>query len=228
MNSISTSMLRFCVALSALALTACPPAYPKCESDAQCTEHGEVCVQGACRECATDQNCKAGFVCEQNRCVPKPVAAPPAEAPAAAAPKTCSTDNDCTAKQLCIRGACVDITADLAECGFVRVHFDFNSADLRPADRTALERTARCVRAESKLHVTIEGNADERGTEEFNLQLSQRRAGAVEKYLETLGASRAQLDTIGYGEERPLCREHDEACWAKNRRAGVKPAQKKK
>ncbi len=203
-------------------LTACPPAYPKCSTDEACTEHHEVCVQGQCRECATDTNCKAGFVCQQNKCTPKPAEA---AAPAAAAtgPKSCSIDYESTEKQLCIRSQCVDISSSLAECGFVRVHFDFNSADLKTDDRASLDRIARCVRADAKMHVTIEGNADERGTEEYNLQLSQRRAGAVQKYLETMGASGEQLKTVGYGEEKPLCSEHDEACWAKNRRAGLKP-----
>src|SRR4051794_21604371 len=57
-----------CAAAAAL-LTGCPPAYPKCDTDAQCKEHGEVCVQGQCKECATDNNCKAGFICDANRCV---------------------------------------------------------------------------------------------------------------------------------------------------------------
>src|SRR2546423_440106 len=60
-----------CAALATL-VSACPPAYPKCDTDAQCKEHGEVCVQGECKECATDQNCKSGFVCDANRCVPRP------------------------------------------------------------------------------------------------------------------------------------------------------------
>ena len=55
-----------------LLLSGCPPTYPKCDSDAQCSEKGEVCVQGQCQECATDNNCKPGFVCDANKCVPKP------------------------------------------------------------------------------------------------------------------------------------------------------------
>jgi peptidoglycan-associated lipoprotein len=226
----SSSLLARVVVVMAPLLWACSPTYPKCETDANCKDHNEVCVQGQCKECATDTNCKAGFVCEQNKCVPKPAAAPtPAPEAAATGPKSCSSDNDCGEKQLCLRNVCVDITPDMAECGSARVHFDFNSVDFKPEDKGTLDRMAKCARASAKLHVTIEGNADERGTEEYNLQLSQRRAAAVAKYLENLGASREQLDTIGYGEEQPECKEHDEACWAKNRRAGLKPsAQPKK
>jgi peptidoglycan-associated lipoprotein len=53
-------------------LTGCPPTYPKCDSDEQCKSHNEVCVNGQCQECATDANCKGGFVCQGNKCTPKP------------------------------------------------------------------------------------------------------------------------------------------------------------
>jgi peptidoglycan-associated lipoprotein len=71
--------------------------------------------------------------------------------------------------------------------------------------------------------VTIEGNTDERGTDEWNLALGDKRASAVETYLEQLGVSAAQLKTVTYGKERPLCSEHNERCWAKNRRAALTP-----
>lgn len=160
---------------------------------------------------------------ETVKVTPPPPAAAPAPAPVAAAPTTCARDGDCQDGSLCLRGQCVLITADLAECSTMRVHFDFNESLLKPADQQQLERMARCLRASSALHVTIEGNADERGTEEYNLALGAKRASAVERYLETLGASRTQLDTISYGYEKPVCTEHNEACWAKNRRAALKP-----
>jgi peptidoglycan-associated lipoprotein len=152
---------------------------------------------------------------QETKAEPAPAATPVANT----GPKTCSSDLDCGEKQLCIRSQCVDISAGLAECTDVRVHFPLNSSDLDPADLTALQRSARCLKADSALHVTIEGNADERGTEEYNLALGDRRATAVAKYLTSLGASDAQLRTVSYGKENPLCTEHDEACWAKNRRA---------
>src|SRR5208337_1858336 len=75
-----------------LVLNACGPTYPKCDSDENCKDHNEVCVQGQCRECATDQNCKAGFVCTQNACVPKP---------------ECTDDAACGAGRKCDNGKCV-------------------------------------------------------------------------------------------------------------------------
>jgi peptidoglycan-associated lipoprotein len=156
----------------------------------------------------------------------RPEAPAPRSEPRAARPesKTCNADIDCADKQLCIRGQCVDITADLEECKGIRVHFEFNNAALAEGDKTALGRSARCLKADHDLHVTIEGNADERGTEEYNLALGDKRATAVSGYLQSLGASDSQLKTVSYGKENPLCTEHDEACWAKNRRAAVKPA----
>jgi outer membrane protein OmpA-like peptidoglycan-associated protein len=72
---------------------------------------------------------------------------------------------------------------------------------------------------------TIENNADERGTEEYNMALGDRRATVVKGYLESLGASSAQLATASYGKENPLCSEPDEACWAQNRRAEMTAAE---
>lgn len=153
-------------------------------------------------------------------------ATPAASSTTTPAPGSCATNLDCTEKQLCIRGRCEDISAGLAECAHVRIHFQFNAADLNPAELTSLQRSARCLKGDAALHVAIEGNADERGTEEYNLALGDKRATAVAKYLESLGASEAQLRTVSYGKEHPLCTEHDEACWAKNRRAELSAAEK--
>jgi peptidoglycan-associated lipoprotein len=103
------------------------------------------------------------------------------------------------------------------------VHFAFNKWDIESQEASALERLGRCLRADRVLHVTIEGNADERGTEEYNLHLGEKRANAVEKYLANLGVSSSQLKTVSYGKDRPVCTEHSEDCWAQNRRAALKP-----
>lgn len=154
-------------------------------------------------------------------------AAPVAEArPApAAAPASCAADSDCAAAELCLQSRCTAITRDLAACGLTRVHFDFDQAILRPGELPLLQRAARCVKADQSVHFIVAGNADERGTVEYNLALGDRRASAVERYLVGLGVSGAQLKTVSYGKERPLCTEHDEACWAVNRRAAVRTAE---
>jgi peptidoglycan-associated lipoprotein len=113
--------------------------------------------------------------------------------------------------------------SDKGDCGPVRVHFDFNASTIQESDKPLLERAATCLKQDHKLHVTIEGNADERGTEEYNLALGDQRARSVATYLERLGASASQVKTVSYGKEQPECNEHDEACWSRNRRAAVKP-----
>ena len=137
-------------------------------------------------------------------------------------PRACSSDTDCGDKQLCIRSQCADITPDMVECSTMRVHFEFNQANLESDDTGKLQRMGRCLKADHALHVTVEGNADERGTEEWNLALGDKRASAVEDYLERLGVSKAQLKTVTYGKDHPLCTQHNEDCWAKNRRAALK------
>jgi peptidoglycan-associated lipoprotein len=129
---------------------------------------------------------------------------------------SCKSNADCTAGKACVNQICVD-----ALCTAVHVHFDFDSSEIPAKDRAPLERAASCLRASQATKVTIEGNADERGTEEYNVALGDRRAQSVAKYLEMLGASQDQVKTVSYGEENPVCTEHDESCWAKNRRALV-------
>jgi peptidoglycan-associated lipoprotein len=111
-----------------------------------------------------------------------------------------------------------------AGCEEARVHFDFNSYQL-PADAKATVETfaANCVKGKST-RVTIEGNADERGTEEYNLSLGENRARTVARYLELLGADKSKVKTISYGKDSPVCTDHDESCWKQNRRVALKPA----
>jgi peptidoglycan-associated lipoprotein len=105
----------------------------------------------------------------------------------------------------------------------VRVHFDYDSTVIPERDRPALTSSAGCMMEDRTLSVMVEGNADERGTEEYNLALGDRRANTVAKYLQSLGAYESQLRTVSYGEENPVCGDHQEDCWQKNRRAAVRP-----
>jgi len=136
----------------------------------------------------------------------------------------CTADSDCGPGKLCVNQTCADGKAELDACAAVRVHFALDSTEIAEQDRALLQRSASCLRASRATKVTIEGNADERGTDEYNVALGDRRAQTVARYLEKLGATADQVKTVSYGKENPLCNEHDEACWAKNRRAGVKPS----
>jgi peptidoglycan-associated lipoprotein len=103
--------------------------------------------------------------------------------------------------------------------GLADVYFDFDRSDLTPAGREVLEKNAKWLRSRGSVKVQVEGHADERGTNEHNIALGERRAQAVRRVLVALGVPAASLSTVSYGEEQPACREHDESCWQKNRRA---------
>ena len=99
------------------------------------------------------------------------------------------------------------------------IHFDFDRYDIRTDAAKVLDADAAWLNDNSRTLVLIEGHADERGTNEYNLVLGDRRAKATLDYLVSHGVRGSQITAISYGEERPVCRERTEACWAKNRRA---------
>jgi peptidoglycan-associated lipoprotein len=100
-----------------------------------------------------------------------------------------------------------------------RVFFDYDSSVLSPTATQTLDKQAAWLKRYPNVIVTIEGHTDERGTREYNLALGDRRANTVKNYLVALQVPSDRLLTISYGEERPVDPGHDEAAWAKNRRA---------
>ena len=100
-----------------------------------------------------------------------------------------------------------------------RVLFDYDSSVLDPVATQTLDRQAAWLKQYPDVIVTVEGHADERGTREYNLALGDRRASAVKNYLVALQVSDDRILTLSYGEERPDDPGHDEAAWARNRRA---------
>jgi peptidoglycan-associated lipoprotein len=99
------------------------------------------------------------------------------------------------------------------------IHFDFDKYDIRPEDTKILKESAAVLMKSPTVKIQIEGHCDERGTNEYNLALGERRCNSAKKYLISLGVPESRLSTISYGEERPLDPGHDEAAWIKNRRA---------
>jgi peptidoglycan-associated lipoprotein len=97
------------------------------------------------------------------------------------------------------------------------IYFAFDKSEIRPGDAKILDATAAYLKANPSLLVLIEGHCDERGTNEYNLALGERRAKAAANYLVANGVEAGRLTTISYGEERPVCTEHNEACWRRNR-----------
>jgi len=99
------------------------------------------------------------------------------------------------------------------------IHFDFDKYTIRPDDGTVLDANAEWLNSNLTYLVLIEGHCDERGTNEYNLALGQHRAKSTRDYFVAHGIAASRITTISYGEERPLCAEHTEECWARNRRA---------
>jgi len=98
------------------------------------------------------------------------------------------------------------------------VYFDFDKSNIRQDQRARLEKNAEYLKQNKMAKVRIEGNCDERGTNEYNMALGERRAINAKKYLANLGIHSDRLHTISYGEEKPLLHGHDELSWAQNRR----------
>lgn len=98
-----------------------------------------------------------------------------------------------------------------------RIYFDFDKYNIKPEAEAVLKKKADFLKTNSVYAVLIAGNCDERGTNEYNMALGERRAQSAKKYLVTLGIPVNRLSTVSYGEERPVDPGHNEAAWAKNR-----------
>lgn len=99
-----------------------------------------------------------------------------------------------------------------------QIHFDFDKADLKSEDIDNLDFKAALLQANSGVRIRIAGHCDERGSDEYNLALGNRRAGAAKRYLVNKGVDAGRIDVVSYGEERPVDSSHNEDAWAKNRR----------
>lgn len=140
---------------------------------------------------------------------PKPVEQPKATAPSAPA----GVEQPKMAEAEAPKAAAV-------EAALEAVYFDFDRSDLRQDARDVLNRNAEVLlKSKPDAKIQIEGHCDERGSAEYNLALGERRAKSALQYLLTLGIKADRLSIISYGKEKPAVEGHDEADWAKNRRA---------
>ena len=109
-------------------------------------------------------------------------------------------------------------TATPASSPLKDIYFDFDSYDLSAETRETLKANAAWLRDNPSVTMDIEGHCDERGSSDYNMALGAKRAEAAKDYLITLGVAASRLSTTSYGEETPVCEEHTEECWQKNRR----------
>ena len=178
----------------AVLMLACQPALKpgECKTSDNCKDqvgYGKVCVQGLCQECGQDTDCKSGFVCRANKCVPRPECEKDSDCAAgktceagrcvAAAPKPeCAADADCGPGKACEGGTCVTrapVSACPSDGKYEAINFDFDKSLIRPDDAKILEKDAACIKEQQPKRVTVAGHCDERGTAEYNLALGERR-----------------------------------------------------
>jgi peptidoglycan-associated lipoprotein len=148
---------------------------------------------------------------------PAPEATPAAEPLPEPVPVDDSAERDRMERERMAREAAERgraVSADLA----AMINFDYDQAAVRPADQQTLDRKAAILNANPNVKLRISGHADERGSDEYNLALANRRAAAAKRYLENKGVDGSRLDVISYGEERPLNPGSDENAYAQNRR----------
>lgn len=145
-------------------------------------------------------------------CSKKVKETPPAETPVETAPAT-------TAPVDTTPGAYTPADLDSDACLRQRVvYFDLDQDALKPEFQAAMSCHAKYLRDRPSARLRLEGNADERGSREYNMGLGERRGNAVSAALQANGGSATQLSVVSYGEERPVCNDSGEDCWAKNRR----------
>jgi peptidoglycan-associated lipoprotein len=101
------------------------------------------------------------------------------------------------------------------------VYFDFDKSDIKPDGQPVISNWASYLSSHPTTKVRLEGNCDERGTREYNVGLGERRGNAVAQALESAGVSASQVSVVSYGKERPVCTQHNEACWSQNRRVDL-------
>lgn len=101
------------------------------------------------------------------------------------------------------------------------IYFDFDKDEVKAEYRPLVEAHAQYLTSHANARIMLQGNADDRGSREYNLSLGQRRAVAVKKVMNVLGVNDKQIETVSYGEEKPQCADKTEACWAQNRRADI-------
>jgi peptidoglycan-associated lipoprotein len=174
-----------------------------CTDRSQCPA-GQECIANRCRSCESDAECPAGLKCMQGQCKKA----------------ECSTDNDCPQNKECQNGTCVGkppAPASGPPCNLSPVYFGFDQASLNAEATSTLNTNAECLKGKGAgRNVDLVGRADPRGTTEYNMALSDRRAQAVQDYLKRLGIQANRIPKVPRGALDAT--GSDEGSWAKDRR----------
>jgi peptidoglycan-associated lipoprotein len=169
-----------------------------CSNRSQCAA-GQECIANRCRPCESDGECGVGLKCMQGQCKKA----------------QCSTDNDCPQDKDCQNGQCVGKPPAQKQCRLETIYFGFDQASLTTEATGTLNANADSLKKEPR-NVDVVGRADPRGTTEYNMALSDRRAQAVKEYLQRLGIESGKLSKVPRGALDAT--GNDESGWAKDRR----------
>lgn len=205
----------------------------ECRDNSHCEGPGMMCAAGKCQRqpgyCDENVTCPGNQKCRDNQCGAE-----------------CLDDNECGKGQYCEAGSCAErpecgdnaikaacdegfeciggaCQRKAVECTGEAVYFDFNRSNVKRNQRGKIDEIAACMADPNAATVVLGGHADERGTEEYNLALSESRAEAVKRYLVNKGVDSGKLDTRGYGESNPAVSGSNERAWSKNRRVEFTP-----
>jgi len=164
-----------------------------CDSTEDCKD-GQACINNRCGPCQNDGQCGAGAKCKDGKCL---------------SPGQCLTDDDCPENHECQNGSCAapppdttvqgtDLCSKLGLTQLPTIYFDFDEFVLSPEATQALQQAVKCLKKVNR-RVRLEGHCDQRGTEEYNLALGDRRGRSVLRYLQRLGAPRNRIRTVSKG-----------------------------
>ena len=220
-------MMGLTVGLTVGATAGCKVQYPKCAQDKDCHEH-EYCVNQQCQQCRNTNDCNGG-ACNQGRCDPPRSAmslsctddmqCPAGESCIDGQCKACRSDDQCGTGGKCNQGRCArapgDGSSNIGGCSLDPIYFDFNENVLSTEATAAIDHDVECLK-KSPGAITLTGRTDPRGTEEYNLALSDRRTQSVRDRLQKLGASATSVKLVPKGELEAV--GTDESGWAKDRR----------
>jgi len=208
----------------------------ECIEDAQCVEargDGYFCNSGRCDEkhklsqlgepCTEADECTTSLGCINGVCQ---------DPTTISATITCHSTMDCATGFLCLNNICAEETPEQKErrksCNTLfskqdnlareAILFEFNDYALTTNSQQQLQMAAECISEFDTLGIVLEGHSDDRGTQEYNLALGEKRATTVRNYLKTLGADPEKFVVRSKGENEPVCERADETCWARNRR----------
>ncbi|MBI4510471.1 MAG: OmpA family protein [Deltaproteobacteria bacterium] len=183
---------------------ACEPKEGWCSADGDCPQ-GQVCKDHKCEDCTADNECGEGGRCIEGKCLRK---------------GQCRTDDDCPEDEDCLKGVCTKAQAtqasdNMPKCSLQSIYFDFDQAGIMADAKPMLQANLECLSSTPR-NVGVIGHTDPRGTDEYNIALSDQRARAVKEYLSRLGVSPERMRVVPKGEAEASGNE--EASWAKDRR----------